>query len=155
MKALHINSFLESTTYIFGQFQLSCELGKPTLRDTPFTGKDILTLVGVTGEIQGQIYMGIPKASALEIVSKMMGGYPVSGFDSMAQSALCELSNMICGNAMTLLSNQGILLDITPPSLIFGNMIEVSAVKMQVLSIPILFKDMESLEMNLVLKDRN
>lgn len=74
MKVMYINPFLESTSYIFEQFQVSCQVGSPTLRDTPFSGTEILSVVGVTGAIRGQIYLGIPMASALKIVSKMMGG---------------------------------------------------------------------------------
>ncbi|WP_081413210.1 chemotaxis protein CheX [Aneurinibacillus terranovensis] len=154
MKLMYINPFLESTSYIFGQFQLSCQVGNPILQETPFSGKEILTVVGVTGEIRGQIDLGIPMASALKIVSKMMGGVDVPSFDSMAQSAICELSNMICGNAITRFSKEGILLDITPPTLILGNKMEVAAVKMRVLSIPVLIEGMESLEMNIVLEEK-
>lgn len=154
MKVMYINPFLESTSYIFGQFQLSCGVGNPILRDTPFSSKEILSVVGVTGAIRGQIYLGIPMVSALKIVSMMMGGADVPRFDPMAQSAICELSNMICGNAITRFSQEGILLDITPPTLILGSKIEVAAVKMRVLSIPVLIEGMEALDMNIVLEEK-
>lgn len=153
MKVPYINPFLEAATYIIGQFQLSCTVGNSSLRETPFSGKEILTVVGMTGEIRGQVYLGIPMTSALKIVSMMMGGVGVSAFDSMAQSAITELSNMICGNAATRFSKEGIFLDITPPTLIIGKGMEVSAVKMRVLSIPIHIEGIESLEMNLVFGD--
>lgn len=155
MKVMYINPFLASTSYIFEKFQLSCKVGNPILRDTPFSGKEILSVVGVTGAIRGQIYLGIPMASALKIVSKMMGGgVDVLNFDPMAQSAISELSNMICGNAITRFSKEGILLDITPPTLILGNNIEVAAVKMRVLSIPVFIEGMEALDMNIVLEEK-
>lgn len=61
---------------------------------------------------------------------------------------------MICGNAITRFSKEGILLDITPPTLILGNKIEVAAVKMRVLSIPVLIEGMEALDMNIVLEEK-
>lgn len=150
MKAIYINPFLEAANYIFGQFQLTCKIGTPSLRETPFSGKEIVTTVGITGETQGQIYLGIPMSSALKIVSVMMGGAAVPAFDQMAQSAICELNNMICGNAMTRFSNDGIRLNITPPALIFGNNIEIAAVQMRVLSIPVHIDGMEPLDINII-----
>ena len=50
----------------------------------------------------------------------MMMGMPVEELDEMGRSALGEFSNMVTGNASTLLSNSGVQVDITPPSIIFG-----------------------------------
>lgn len=153
MKAIYINPFLKAVSYVFGQFQLPCQVGNPTIKNSPFSGKEVLTVVGITGDIRGQMYLGVSMASALSIVSAMMGGIHLSLLDSLGQSAISELSNMICGNAMTLFSKEGISLDITPPSLILGNQIKVSAVKMRVLSIPIIITGIEELEMNIIFED--
>ncbi|WP_373229194.1 chemotaxis protein CheX [Cohnella sp.] len=152
VKAQHINPFLESTRNVFGMFQMSVQIGSPSLQESPFSGKDILTMVGVTGVIRGQIYLGLSLASALKIASVMMGGAIVTEFDSMAQSAVSELSNMICGNALTVFSQEGIVLDITPPNLIVGQGMQVAAVKMGVLSVPIHLDGMDGVEMNIALE---
>lgn len=153
MKAMYINPFLKSACYIFEQFQLSCKIGSPTVLPTPFTGKEVLSVIGVTGKIRGQVYLGITMPSALKIVSTMMGGASVTEFDEMGQSAISELSNMICGNAITRFSEEGISLDITPPSLIIGKKMEVATVNLRVLSIPIHIDGLDSLELNIVFKD--
>ena len=46
--------------------------------------------------------------------------------DKMVLSTVSELGNMITGNAVTLLSQNGYDVDITPPSVIKGTNIEVS-----------------------------
>jgi chemotaxis protein CheX len=138
---------------VFQQFQLPCQFGNPLIKSSPVSGKDILTVVGITGEVRGYIYLGVPMSSAIRIASAMVGGIPLSELDPLVQSAISELSNMICGNALTLLSKEGISLDITPPSLILGKQIEVSAMKMRVLSIPIIVTGTEELEMNIVFED--
>ena len=48
----------------------------------------------------------------------MMGGYAISEIDEMVRSAISELGNMISGNASTMLYNQGVRVDITPPKVI-------------------------------------
>jgi chemotaxis protein CheX len=147
---MYINPFLKSASYVFEQFQLPCQVGKPSITSSPFSGLEVLTVVGITGDIRGQMYFGGAISSFLQIVSSMMGGAPVTALGALEQSAISELANMICGNAMSFFSQEGITLDITPPTLIVGNQIEISAVKMSVLSIPIILNTNNFLEMNIV-----
>ena len=43
---------------------------------------------------------------------------PIAELDEMGQSAISELGNMISGNASTILYNQGVRVDITPPKIV-------------------------------------
>jgi chemotaxis protein CheX len=150
LKAAYINPFLKAASYVFEQFHLPCQIGNPSIKGSPFSGLDVLTVVGITGDIRGQMYLGGSMSSILNIVSAMMGGAPVSSLGSLEQSAISELANMICGNAMSFFSQEDISLDITPPTLIMGKQIEISAVKMRVLSIPIILNSNDQLQMNIV-----
>ncbi|RED56273.1 CheC-like protein [Cohnella lupini] len=96
------------------------------------------------------MYLGGSITSLLQIVSSMMGGATVTSLGALEQSAISELANMICGNAMSHFSQEGITLDITPPTVIVGTQMEISAVKMTVLSIPITLNTSDVLEMNIV-----
>jgi chemotaxis protein CheX len=153
LKAIYINPFLKAASYVFEQFHLPCQIGNPTLKSSPFSGLDVLTVVGITGDIRGQMYLGGSMSSILNVVSTMMGGVPISTLGSLEQSAISELANMICGNAMSFFANDSISLDITPPTLIMGKQIEISAGKMRVLSIPIILNSNNHLEMNIVFED--
>jgi chemotaxis protein CheX len=150
LKAAYINPFLKAASYVFEQFHLPCQIENPSIKGSPFSGLDVLTVVGITGDIRGQMYLGGSMSSILNIVSAMMGGAPVSSLGSLEQSAISELANMICGNAMSFFSQEDISLDITPPTLIMGKQIEISAVKMRVLSIPIILNSIDQLQMNIV-----
>jgi chemotaxis protein CheX len=150
LKAAYINPFLKAASYVFEQFHLPCQIENPSIKGSPFSGLDVLTVVGITGDIRGQMYLGGSMSSILNIVSAMMGGAPVSSLGSLEQSAISELANMICGNAMSFFSQEDISLDITPPTLIMGKQIEISAVKMRVLSIPIILNSNDQLQMNIV-----
>jgi chemotaxis protein CheX len=150
LKATHINPFLKAASHVFEQFQIPCKVGIPSIKSSPFSGLEVFTVVGITGDVRGQMYLGGAMSSAIYIVSAMMGGAPVSTLGSLEQSALSELANMICGNSMSFFSIEGINLDITPPVLIMGNQIEVAAVKQRVLSVPITFNENTQVEMNIV-----
>ncbi|MDK2905916.1 MAG: chemotaxis protein CheX [Eubacteriaceae bacterium] len=65
----------------------------------------------------------------------MMMGMPVEEFDDMAQSALSELSNMLTANATINFSNKGITVDISVPTLMHGEKIELSLNKEEILEV--------------------
>lgn len=76
----------------------------------------MVILIGVTGEMRGQVVLSIDEKKACEIASRMMMGMPVPELDDMAISAISELGNMIMGNAATVFSVRNIGIDITPPT---------------------------------------
>jgi chemotaxis protein CheX len=153
LKVTYINPFLKAANHVFEQFQFSCDIGNPTVKNSPFSGVDVLTVVGITGDIRGQMYLGGTISAVSKIVSTMMGGMIVTSLSSLEQSAVSELANMICGNAMSFFAKEGITLDITPPLLIMGKEVEIAAVKMRVLSIPIILNSNIQIEMNIVFED--
>ena len=62
---------------------------------------------------------------AKSIASTMMMGMPVAEFDDMAQSAVSELANMLTATAATIFSNVGITVDISTPTMLYGNEVSV------------------------------
>lgn len=117
-----INPFLMAATSILKEMcQYDINVGKPYVKTTEFEEHSVIIMIGVTGEIRGQVIIAFTLEKACEIASKMMMGMPVSELDDLAMSAISELGNMIMGNAATILSTKGIGIDITPPTLCRGN----------------------------------
>jgi chemotaxis protein CheX len=94
------------------------EAGKPFFNDEPLQKYDIRVLVGVFGDLQGQVICGMSQATANNIASQMLG-YTVTEIDQMGESALCELKNIIVGTASTNLSLHGYRCNITPPLFLY------------------------------------
>ena len=67
------------------------------------------------------------KDTALSVASHMMMGLPLNELDEMSKSALCEIGNMILGHSASGLYEIGVIVDITPPSIIFGKGMELSS----------------------------
>jgi chemotaxis protein CheX len=80
----------------------------------------VLVNIGLVGMLSGNIIYNITTDSARGIASKMMMGMAVPEFDSMAQSAICELGNLLAANAAISLEGLGVQIDISPPALILG-----------------------------------
>lgn len=118
-----INPFLMAATSIMKDIcQTEMKIGKPYVKTTEFDRESVAIMIGITGEMKGQVIMAFTYEDALLVASKMMMGMPVAELDDMATSAISELGNMIMGNAATIFSTKGIVIDITPPTLCRGSM---------------------------------
>ncbi|WP_219838523.1 chemotaxis protein CheX [Paenibacillus sp. R14(2021)] len=119
MKAEYINPFLESAKIVIEQvIQIRPSTGQLGVKDIKFVESYIWIQIGINGQMNGDIVFGLSEEVALKMVSAMMGGYAISEMDEMGKSAISELGNMISGNASTMLFNQGVRVDITPPKVV-------------------------------------
>lgn len=140
----HINPFLQSSVNVIEMTtQMKMDIGKPELSHMEFGEKQIFILqVGITGALKGQVLLVMNEDEAKILASKMMMGMPVESLDDMACSALCELSNMIMGNAATVFAGDGIAMDITPPISLFGQNLRLT-IDIPALKIPLLHDGVE------------
>ena len=141
MKSLdvnHINPFLQSSISVIEiTTQTKLTIGKPSVAKLEFHDHTFILQVGVTGELKGQVLLVMTDEGAKEMASKMMMGMPVAELDTMACSALGELSNMIMGNAATIFASQGTFMDITPPVALHGEHLTIQ-IDIQAFKVPLL-----------------
>lgn len=138
MRVEYINAFIKAATEVLNNFvEKKYSVGRPYVRQNPFPTKAVVILLGITGDVRGHATLSLDEEVAKKVSSAMMMGMPVDVFDEMAKSALSELGNMIMGNSATLLFNQGIKIDITPPSLMKGQAIEMSSSGMETVCVPL------------------
>ncbi|MFS0644609.1 chemotaxis protein CheX [Siminovitchia sp. 179-K 8D1 HS] len=153
MNLMNLEPFLKASAYVFEQFQMSCQELNSEQEYEAESSEDILTMVGITGDIRGQIIFRIPMQVGLEISSVMMGVPTIKSLDQMAQSALLELGNMICGNAMTIFTEKGLSMNITPPTLVVGKSIEVSGTEVNTLYTTLSVNNMDSIELRVLYEE--
>jgi len=152
VKAEYINSFIKASTEVLNNFVADkFSVGRPYIRNNPFPTREIIIILGITGDIKGQAVFSLTEDMAKKIASGMMMGMPVDEIDEMAKSALSELGNMIMGNSATLLFNVGAKIDITPPSLVKGTSIEISSAGMETICVP-LVSEMGEIEFDIGIK---
>ena len=119
MKAEYINPFLDAARNVIEQLiQIRPTTGQLQIKEVQFFDQYIWIEIGMTGQMNGIIVFGLHESVALKIVSAMMGGFVLTELDEMGHSAISELGNMISGNASTILFNQGVKVDITPPKVV-------------------------------------
>lgn len=139
LNAEHVNPFLISATKVLKDMcYIDAQIGKPYVRADNFTKDTIIIMLGLTGEIKGQVMLAFSNHTACSIASKMIM-MPITQLDELSTSAISELGNMILGNAATIFSTKGIIVDITTPSMIYGNA-SFSAEYPQKICIPLNFE---------------
>ncbi len=154
MNIEYINPFIEASQTVLKQVaNVDAKLGKVFLKSAPYMGESVLIIVGITGKIRGQAIFTMNKNVAYKIASAMMFGMPVDELNEISKSALSELTNMILGNTATILYNKGIGIEITPPSLLFGENLQITPSKMKTICIPLYLSDNEILEIDISVED--
>ncbi|MDF2984948.1 MAG: CheC protein [Eubacterium sp.] len=155
MKAEYLNPFIEASTNIIKQTTgLSPKLGDIFIRNEPYTQENVIVLIGLTGQISGSAVITFKNEVACKVASGMMMGTPVIELDEIAKSAIGELCNMILGNTATIFSTKGINIDITPPTILTGQNIEMSIHRSVVVCIPLVFDDGDSIHIDISYVDK-
>ncbi|MBY0205399.1 chemotaxis protein CheX [Paenibacillus polysaccharolyticus] len=151
MKAEVINPFLESARNVFEQLiQVSPSTGNLGVKNVEYIADHVWIVIGMTGQLSGNIVFGIQETVALKIVSAMMGGFVITEMDDMSKSAISELGNMISGNASTILSNQGVVVDITPPQVMQSEILATFTAT-KALSIPLLMDGIGQMDIQVMI----
>ncbi len=155
MKVEYINPFIEASQSVLTMMTGNKpELGKVYLRNSPYESDNVVVIVGLTGAIRGQVVIAFTKESAIKVASAMMGGMPITELDEMSKSAISELANMIMGNTATLLANRGIGIEITPPSLLYGERLTITPGNMKTITIPLNSNNDKLLEIDVSIEDK-
>lgn len=155
MKVEFINPFVAAAFMVLEQVaKTKVSRGKLSLKSSPIEGNSVNTVIGVTGDITGQVIYCMSTETAQKIASVMLMGMPVDDFDEIGKSAISELGNIITGNAATELGNNGYACSITPPTLFMGKEVLVSTIDLQILVIPVM-TELGEITINVALKENH
>nr|MBP3597827.1 chemotaxis protein CheX [Eubacterium sp.] len=150
LSAEHINPFLMAAKKVLQDMCfVEVSIQKPGLKEAAFSADTWVIIIGVTGEMRGQVLIAMHEKDACNIASKMCM-MEVTSIDDFSASALSELGNMIMGNAATVFASNGIGIDITPPTLSHGE-VSFTSTYAKSLCVPLTFAD-TTVELYLALK---
>ncbi|ENK0837198.1 chemotaxis protein CheX [Clostridium sporogenes] len=141
MDAKYINPFIDSFYNILPQIGFSNVTREDVTVKNNVESLGILINLGIVGDIKGNIVYNIEGENGKKIASKMMMGLPVEELNEMAQSALSELSNMLTANASINFSNIGVNVNISTPTLMYGQDIKIKLNTDKILNIKIVADD--------------
>jgi chemotaxis protein CheX len=121
-----MNPFVEAAAEVLEkEVNAKVERGTLSLQKSSLTSDQITVLLSLVGQVQGVVLYGLSIKTALSMVSRMMG-QEFAEFDNLAQSGVAELGNVITGAATVKLSKEGFDAEISPPTLVQGEGIQIS-----------------------------
>lgn len=128
MDVNHINPILESFNNILPQLGLNnIQKTGVSVKGKYIESLGVVIIIGLIGDIKGNIIYGMSVDTAKKIASIMMMGMPVDNFDELPQSAISELVNMLTANVAMNFSRDNISVDISTPTLIEGEFMASSS----------------------------
>ena len=134
-----ISPFIEALMSVLPQLGIKdVQRGNLSLKEKLVATKNVTSIIGLSKKLRGNVAYTMTEETAKQIASAMMMGMPLESFDVMAQSAISELSNMVTSNAAIILEGQGILADISPPTLIIGDNITVMVSQVRTIVVEVL-----------------
>lgn len=137
MEANFINSFIKAAAEVIKQ-EIQVEINRGTLSvgTTEFTTDEINALIGVVGNLEGQVFYSCTKESARKMIS-VMAGEELPEYTPMVSDGFAELANVISGRATVLLEMNGYRLNLTPPTLIEGYGVKIGTLSIQTINVPL------------------
>jgi chemotaxis protein CheX len=78
--------------------------------------RGIAALIFISGEIEGRIILTMDASTATRIASALAGS-DIEESDQVVRETVCELANMVIGNAVTLLNDRGCKFKVHPPEI--------------------------------------
>lgn len=153
MKVEYINPFLTACTDVISQMcGVNINRGKPTLKHGAYSIENMGVSIGITGEVKGEVFYAMSQETAMHIASLMMCGMEVHEVDDLCRSAICELGNIITGQASVGFSEMGLDIDITPPKVIVGQEVQIYIPETVTLCVPMQLGERYIIDVNVSLR---
>ncbi|MFP5238666.1 chemotaxis protein CheX [Fundidesulfovibrio soli] len=113
--------FVQATKHVLSTMaMLDPAPGKPYVKKNNNAAGDVSAVVGLTGDKHGSISISFSKKCAVAIVKNMLGD-DVQDIIQDAKDAVGEITNMISGQARAGLSQMGLTMQASTPTVIFGD----------------------------------
>lgn len=155
MKADDVNVFVEAATAVFKQ-ELGVELKRQSMmrKELPIPGRPICIVLGITGALRGQVVYALDEQFALDISRTLLPNKLPSEQKKLMKSAVGEIGNIVTGQATIKLAGKERRLDLTPPTVVTGQELELDFLSIPTISLQMLSK-MGALEINIALQETN
>lgn len=87
------------------------------MEENGYRKKGLAAVVTFKGQIEGRIVLDMEPEAALH-VAQCLAGEEVKPGEPLVREAVCELANMVIGNAVTQLNDRGFEFKVEPPSVL-------------------------------------
>lgn len=137
MDAKFLNPFIQAAVEVL-EAEVNANISRKeiSMQKSSLTSDDITVLINLVGDIYGIVMYGMQTKTCLNIISKILG-QDLAELDSLAQSGVAELGNVISGRATIRFSEAGYKSNISTPTVLKGKGVEVATLGFPRIVVPL------------------
>jgi CheY-specific phosphatase CheX len=110
-----IQPFINAADAVFAEsLQAPTKIADLSMDENTYRRKGVAALVTIKGDIEGRVILDLAPEVAMRVASQLADAeLPES--EQVIRETVCELANMVIGNSVTLLNDQGFRFKVSPP----------------------------------------
>jgi chemotaxis protein CheX len=117
MRLDFVKAFVNSTTEILGELIGSeVEVNSMTMVSGPIADREVITIIGLMGELQGDVVFDIDQPTAKRL-GEHLTGEEAECMTPLVKSSIAEVASMAIGRAISRINDDGTKLRMTPPNI--------------------------------------
>jgi chemotaxis protein CheX len=117
MKMELIQPFINAADAVFAEsLSAPTKIGDLSMEENTYRRKGVAALIAIKGDIEGRIILDLSPEVAVKVAS-ILAGSEVTASEQVVRETVCELANMVIGNSVTLLNDQGYKFKVFPPEI--------------------------------------
>ena len=110
-----IQPFINAADAVFAEsLQAPTKIMDLSMDEEAYRRKGVAALITIKGDIEGRVILDLSPDVAMKVASQL-AGMEVEASDQVVRETVCELANMVIGNSVTLLNDQGFHFKVFPP----------------------------------------
>ncbi len=112
-----IQPFISAADAVFAEsLQAPTKIVDLEMEQEAYRRKGVAALIAIKGDIEGRVSLDLSPDVAMKVAS-LLAGTEMEASDQVVREAVCEMANMVIGNSVTLLNDQGFHFKVFPPEI--------------------------------------
>jgi CheY-specific phosphatase CheX len=110
-----IQPFINAADAVFAEsLQAPTKIADLTMDENTYRRKGVAAVIAIKGDIEGRVILDLAPDVAMRVANHLAGS-PIPESEQVIRETVCELANMVIGNSVTLLNDQGFRFKVFPP----------------------------------------
>jgi len=110
-----IQPFINAADAVFAEsLQGPTKIVDLEMDEDAYRRKGVAALIAIRGDIEGRVILDLSPEVAMKVASQLAGS-EIEASEQVVKETVCELANMVIGNSVTLLNDQGFHFKVFPP----------------------------------------
>jgi chemotaxis protein CheX len=112
-----IQPFINAADAVFAEsLQGPTKIVDLEMDEDAYRRKGVAALIAIKGDIEGRVILDLSPEVAIKVASQL-AGTEIEASEQVVKETVCEMANMVIGNSVTLLNDQGFHFKVFPPEI--------------------------------------